>query len=116
MDNTRGDNPSSIPRPSVLALSRQKMPNLEGTSIEGVCKGGYTVYGGEGKPDAIIMGTGAPAACSLVWQPSVCPHCLEPALRGVTGSVLASLGFGRMSGHVTSLKGGQSSSLPSMHR
>ena len=60
MDNTRGKNPDGYPRPSVLALSRQKMPNLAGTSIEGVGKGGYTVYGGEGKPDAIIMATGAP--------------------------------------------------------
>ena len=64
MDNTRGNNPESRVRPSVLALSRQKMPNLEGTSIEGVCKGGYTVYGGEGKPDAIIMATGAPCCRS----------------------------------------------------
>ena len=62
VDNTRGHNPSGKVRPSVLALSRQKMPNLAGTSIEGVCKGGYTVYGGEGKPDAIIMATGAPGS------------------------------------------------------
>ncbi|KAK7256575.1 hypothetical protein RIF29_30029 [Crotalaria pallida] len=30
-------------RPSILALSRQKLPNLPGTSIEGVEKGGYTI-------------------------------------------------------------------------
>ncbi len=69
MDNTRGDNVEKRVRPSVLALSRQKMPNLEGTSIEGVCKGGYTVHGGEGKPDAIIMATGAPAGCSSMSSP-----------------------------------------------
>ena len=28
-------------RPSVLALSRQKLPNLIGSSIEGTAKGGY---------------------------------------------------------------------------
>jgi transketolase len=35
------------------------MPNLPGTSIEGVAKGGYVVHGGEGKPDVIIIGTGS---------------------------------------------------------
>ena len=30
-------------RPSVLALSRQKLPQLAGTSIDAVAKGGYTV-------------------------------------------------------------------------
>ena len=81
VDNTRGKNPAGYPRPSVLALSRQKMPNLAGTSIEGVCKGGYTVYGGEGKPDAIIMSTGARAYylnCRLIHSRSqqvLTPQC-----------------------------------------
>ncbi|KAG6665554.1 hypothetical protein CIPAW_02G169100 [Carya illinoinensis] len=30
-------------RPSILALSRQKLPQLPGTSVEGVEKGGYTI-------------------------------------------------------------------------
>ena len=76
MDNTRGDNVEKRVRPSVLALSRQKMPNLEGTSIEGVCKGGYTVYGGEGKPDAIIMATGAPRGLQrLMSSLPACSFC-----------------------------------------
>ncbi len=46
-------------RPTVIALSRQNMPNLPGTSAEGAAKGGYTVLDCEGKPDVIIMGTGS---------------------------------------------------------
>jgi transketolase len=47
--------------PSVIALSRQNMPNLPGTSVDGVAKGAYIVSCGcpEGKPDVIIMGTGS---------------------------------------------------------
>eukprot|EP00475_Leptophrys_vorax_P032630 TRINITY_DN50583_c0_g1_i1.p1 TRINITY_DN50583_c0_g1~~TRINITY_DN50583_c0_g1_i1.p1 ORF type:complete len:742 (-),score=103.13 TRINITY_DN50583_c0_g1_i1:132-2357(-) len=47
-------------RPSCLALSRQKLPNLPGTSIEGVEKGGYIITdNSETKPDAILMSTGS---------------------------------------------------------
>lgn len=48
-------------RPSVLALSRQKLPQLEGTSIEGVEKGGYTISDNStgNKPDVILIGTGS---------------------------------------------------------
>jgi transketolase len=46
------------PYPSLLALSRQNLPNLEGTSIEGVAKGGYTISDSEGTPDIILIGTG----------------------------------------------------------
>ncbi|CAL5036526.1 unnamed protein product [Urochloa decumbens] len=48
-------------RPSVLALSRQKLPNLPGTSIEGVEKGGYTISDNStgNKPDLIVMSTGS---------------------------------------------------------
>ncbi|XP_023772998.1 transketolase, chloroplastic [Lactuca sativa] len=48
-------------RPSVLALSRQKLPNLPGTSIEGVAKGGYIVSDDSSgnKPDVILIGTGS---------------------------------------------------------
>jgi transketolase len=36
------------------------MPNLKGTSIEGVEKGGYTIQDAPGgKPDVILMGTGS---------------------------------------------------------
>ncbi|KNA17728.1 hypothetical protein SOVF_077450 [Spinacia oleracea] len=47
--------------PSILALSRQKLPNLPGTSIEGVEKGGYTITDNSSgnKPDVILIGTGS---------------------------------------------------------
>ncbi|KAM7275340.1 hypothetical protein ACFE04_017206 [Oxalis oulophora] len=47
--------------PSVLALSRQKLPNLAGTSIDGVAKGGYTISDNStgNKPDVILIGTGS---------------------------------------------------------
>eukprot|EP00262_Sarcandra_glabra_P021726 TRINITY_DN92_c0_g1_i1.p1 TRINITY_DN92_c0_g1~~TRINITY_DN92_c0_g1_i1.p1 ORF type:complete len:745 (-),score=125.51 TRINITY_DN92_c0_g1_i1:517-2751(-) len=48
-------------RPSVLALSRQKLPHLPGTSVEGVQKGGYIVSDNSSgnKPDIILIGTGS---------------------------------------------------------
>ena len=46
-------------RPTIIALSRQNMPNLPNTSIDGTLKGGYTIHESAGKPDVIIMGTGS---------------------------------------------------------
>nr|Q42677.1 RecName: Full=Transketolase 7; Short=TK [Craterostigma plantagineum]CAA86609.1 transketolase [Craterostigma plantagineum] len=50
-------------RPSILVLARQKLPQLPGTSIEGVSKGGYVISdnsrGGNSKPDVILIGTGS---------------------------------------------------------
>ncbi|MEH2137854.1 transketolase [Nostoc sp.] len=45
--------------PSLLALTRQNVPNLAGTSIENVAKGGYTVVDSEGTPEIILIGTGS---------------------------------------------------------
>ncbi|MEH2218081.1 MAG: transketolase [Nostoc sp.] len=45
--------------PSLLALTRQNVPNLAGTSIEKVAKGGYTVVDSEGTPELILIGTGS---------------------------------------------------------
>lgn len=48
--------------PSVIALSRQKMAaNLEGTSVDGVEKGGYIISDNSGKelPEMILIGTGS---------------------------------------------------------
>jgi dihydroxyacetone synthase len=46
--------------PTLLALSRQAVPLLEGTKREGVEKGGYVVYGDEKEqPDLVILATGA---------------------------------------------------------
>ena len=48
-------------RPSILALSRQKLTQLPGTSIEGVEKGGYIISDNSSgnKPDVILIGTGS---------------------------------------------------------
>jgi transketolase len=45
--------------PSLLAFTRQNVPNLAGTSIEGVTKGAYTVVDSEGTPELILIGTGS---------------------------------------------------------
>ncbi|TAF07847.1 MAG: transketolase [Nostocales cyanobacterium] len=44
---------------TLLAFTRQNVPNLAGTSIEGVAKGGYTVVDCAGTPDIILIGTGS---------------------------------------------------------
>jgi transketolase len=46
-------------RPTLLALSRQGLPNLAGSSIEGVEKGAYAVVECDGTPDLILIGTGS---------------------------------------------------------
>jgi transketolase len=45
--------------PTLLAFTRQNVPNLAGTSIEGVAKGAYTVVDCQGTPDIILIGTGS---------------------------------------------------------
>jgi transketolase len=48
--------------PVALALSRQKLPVLEHSSVEGVGRGAYTVWESEeanGLPDLILMSTGS---------------------------------------------------------
>jgi len=45
-------------QPTTLALSRQVVPNLAGTSAEGVAKGAYQVSGSD-KPDVVLVGTGS---------------------------------------------------------
>lgn len=48
-------------RPSILALSRQKLPHLPGTSIDLVARGGYIISdnSSSNKPDVILIGTGS---------------------------------------------------------
>jgi len=46
--------------PTLLALSRQNLPHLEGSSIEGVAKGAYILTdNSDGTPDLILIGTGS---------------------------------------------------------
>ncbi|KAI7882472.1 transketolase [Lichtheimia hyalospora FSU 10163] len=44
--------------PSILSLTRQNLPHLEGTSIENVCKGGYVLQSDD-NPDVGIVSTGS---------------------------------------------------------
>ena len=59
VQNANAQNPAGKKRPSTLALSRQGMPNLPGSSIDAAIKGGYVVADCDGTPDVIIMGTGS---------------------------------------------------------
>lgn len=49
---------TAVKTPTLLALSRQNLPVLEGSQAGGVAKGAYTVYG-SGRPDIIIIATGS---------------------------------------------------------
>jgi transketolase len=44
---------------TLLAFTRQNVPNLAGTSVEGVAKGAYTLVDCAGTPDIILIGTGS---------------------------------------------------------
>lgn len=46
-------------RPSLLAMSRQALPNYDAASLEGVSKGAYVMSDSEGTPDIILIGTGS---------------------------------------------------------
>ncbi len=45
--------------PTLMAFSRQGLPNLPGASVEGVAKGAYTVDDCDGTPELILIGTGS---------------------------------------------------------
>ncbi|GAB18188.1 transketolase [Gordonia effusa NBRC 100432] len=45
--------------PVGLALTRQNVPVLEGTSLEGVAAGGYVLSDAKGKPEVVLIGTGS---------------------------------------------------------
>ncbi|MDF0528562.1 transketolase [Tsukamurella sp. 8F] len=45
--------------PVGLALTRQGVPILEGTSAEGVARGGYVLVDTDGTPDVLLIGTGS---------------------------------------------------------
>ena len=45
--------------PTLMGFSRQGVPNLAGSSIEGVQKGAYILSDSDGTPEIIMIGTGA---------------------------------------------------------
>lgn len=50
--------------PSVISLSRQNLPNLEGSTIERAARGGYVLYDVEGE-DLTIVSSGSEVAIAL---------------------------------------------------
>lgn len=55
---------TQLTRPSVIALSRQNLPHLEGSSIEVACKGGYTLST-DSKPQVILISTGSEVSITV---------------------------------------------------
>ncbi len=55
-------------RPTLMAFSRQNLPQLQGSSIDAVAKGAYVLSDSESTPDLILIGTG-----------SEVPLCVEAA-------------------------------------
>jgi transketolase len=51
--------------PVGLALTRQNVPVLAGTSAEGVARGGYVLAGDDGTPDVILIATGSEVQLAL---------------------------------------------------
>ncbi|ASC72181.1 Transketolase [Halomicronema hongdechloris C2206] len=45
--------------PTLMAFSRQTVPNLEGSSVDAVAKGAYVLSDCDGTPDIILIGTGS---------------------------------------------------------
>lgn len=54
----------SCDTPHIIALTRQNLPHLEGSSIEKASKGAYTVYPAE-NPDLIIVSSGSEVSISI---------------------------------------------------
>ncbi|HBB32888.1 MAG TPA: transketolase [Cyanobacteria bacterium UBA8803] len=46
-------------RPTLMAFSRQALPQLEGSTIDAVAKGAYILSDSEGTPEIILIGTGS---------------------------------------------------------
>ena len=45
--------------PTLIAFTRQNLPNLVGSSIDSVAKGAYVLSDSDGTPDLILIGTGS---------------------------------------------------------
>jgi transketolase len=51
--------------PVAFALTRQKVPTLEGTSVEGVARGAYVVHDADDEPELILIATGSEVAVAV---------------------------------------------------
>jgi transketolase len=57
---------SSLPgAPTALALTRQGVPVLPGTSAEGVARGGYILTDADGDPDVVVLASGSEVQLAL---------------------------------------------------
>ena len=54
--------------PVGLALTRQNVPVLEGTSAEGVANGGYVLSDSDGDPQVVLIGTGSEVSLAVEAQ------------------------------------------------
>ncbi|KAI7901320.1 transketolase [Cokeromyces recurvatus] len=52
-------------RPSVIALSRQNLPQLEGTSVEAIQRGGYVLQDTQDLPQLILIATGSEVSLAV---------------------------------------------------
>lgn len=55
----------SLDRPTAIILSRQNLPNLKTTSLDGVKKGAYVVAKEENKADLILIATGSEVSLAI---------------------------------------------------
>jgi len=51
--------------PVGLALTRQKVPTLDGTTVEGVARGAYVVHDSDDAPEMILIATGSEVALAV---------------------------------------------------
>lgn len=51
--------------PTALVLTRQKLPTLPGTSLEGFKRGGYIIKEATGKPDLVILASGSEVSLAV---------------------------------------------------
>ncbi|HEX3055995.1 MAG TPA: transketolase [Gaiellaceae bacterium] len=51
--------------PVGLALTRQKVPTLDGTTVEGVARGAYVVHDSDETPELILIATGSEVAVAV---------------------------------------------------
>jgi len=51
--------------PVALALTRQKVPTLEGTSVDGVSRGAYVVHDPDDSPELILIATGSEVSLAV---------------------------------------------------
>lgn len=56
---------SSKKTPSVIALTRQNLPQLEGSTIEKASKGGYVIHSSGDKNDITLVATGSEVSLSI---------------------------------------------------